>query len=184
VTDTATSSICRGVGSACVIALLAWGALAVLTQSASADPLLECSGATHETINPGLTNTQKEVEVTAEANYSSCTNVEDLGEGRTGTASDKITINTGCDDLLTLFTGTRTIKWSSGHTSVLDLTGSEFSDLLGEAVLTFAGTVTSGEFEGATVGGQDEFYDGDLDACTEPGGLKSITGLTELELTL
>ena len=36
--------------------LLACGALIVQTASASADPLLECSGALHETLNPGLTD--------------------------------------------------------------------------------------------------------------------------------
>jgi hypothetical protein len=163
--------------------LLACGALIVLTASASADPLLECSGSSHETLNPGLTDTQQEVHAKSELNYSSCTNVENLLEGRTGVGSDEISANIACDDILTVLTGTRTIKWNNGKTSVLDLTG-ELTNVLGEGIVTLAGTVTSGEFEGATVGGQDEFVESDLDACTEPGGLKSITGLTEFELTL
>jgi hypothetical protein len=159
-------------------------AISAHAQSASATSLLACAGTEHESFSPGITNEPREIEVTTEYNYSSCINDENLFEGRTGSGTRKIVKELSCENVSTFLKGERTIDWSNGKSSVLDLT-EILTDGLAVGQLEGVGTVASGEFEKDTATDTLTFLDIDLaDACTEPGGIKEIDGLATLEITL
>ncbi len=140
---------------------------------------VQCRGTESVTYRPGVTLAPRNIEVTTKGRFGSCT--DSAGKVTSGSYGERFTISAGCNDLLGPFEDRRTIKWSTGDTSVIQATGNSTA-VAGQVVTTITGTVTQGRFQGRTA----------LQIITlpQPGALQCLTtgftgatGVTTLTIT-
>jgi hypothetical protein len=158
---------------------LALGAImitAIFAQTASANSLLTCTGTGLSTFSPGLTYEPQEVEATFFTDYTSCLDTENL-KFRTGswTARGTFPELVCSDELLDESVGASTIHWSTGTSSEWEWTIIEVKVTGGIVEAILEGAITGGEFAGEEAVESDTSTDAELDACTKPGGLKSVS---------
>lgn len=117
--------------------------------AAHAEPLvlLQCQGTESVSYDPGITLRPRDVTITTSGRFGSC--LDGAGEVTSGSYGERFTLHAGCDNLLDGFRGLRTFTWSTGDTSVVDVTGSSTA-VAGQVVTTLTGTVTRGRFQGRT----------------------------------
>ncbi len=140
---------------------------------------VQCVGTESVTYRPGVTLAARNIEITTKGRFGSC--VDSAGKVTSGSYGERFTIFAGCNDLLDGFEEQRTIKWSTGDSSVIQATGSSTA-VAGQVVTTITGTVTQGRFQGRTA----------LQTVTlpQPGvlqclstGFTGATGVTTLTIT-
>jgi len=148
---------------------------ATSTPTLSVTPTLTCLGSTTSSYSPGLTNQPRTVTVRSASTFAPCVGVP---AGYTATASLNATRRLSCTDLLDLSsTGSSTLRWSKGGASVFSYTRTATRNEL-TTVVTFTGTITSGQFTGATVVETATALNTDLNACQTSAGLTTL-GYTE-----
>ncbi len=107
-----------------------------------------CTGTSPITYTPGLTVTARTITYTETDDFSSCTSSDPALTS--GTSVSTATGSFSCLSPLTVDEDPGyTITWNNGQTSTFDLT---FTDTIAAGIenVTGIGTVTSGEFPGAT----------------------------------
>lgn len=170
----------RGLLAAPVVVL----ALAASAATASADTTLAtCNGAQTTTYSPGLTLTTHTTNITVSGQLGPCVAISDLTL-TSGTYGSAFTRDRSCLDPLGASSGTRTFHWSNGNTSTFSY-NSTSTHVTGATVDTLRGTITAGEFAGATATQVTTLVDNLVD-CLTPGGMTEAGGetvLTIVELT-
>lgn len=170
--------------------LLSGGMLAALPTSASATPLLTCSGAIFLKMEPGLTDTPQEIRVRGVEDLTSCTNLENIFEERTG----KIPILTAvvkfasCGNFASLLKGEdqTEIDWSNGKTSNLGLVTDTTAQVGPVTEVDLADLIETGEFVGGTADLEDALIMSfaERKACEGPGGLNELLGSSQVLITV
>jgi hypothetical protein len=150
-------------------------ALGPAADAAASSPT--CTGTSVIDYTPGLTNTPQTISYTETDTFSSCTSTDPTltsglaiastsGSGAQCLTATPLEVNTPYD-----------ITWNNEQTSHINL---DFTDVIVEGVIqvTGTGTVTSGEFTGATIVIAWVYTPSlsDLLACATSGGLTSVTG--------
>jgi hypothetical protein len=136
--------------SACAlvtVAVAALGALTPVTRPAWAEPpaLLQCQGTETTTYQPGVVFRPRNIEITTSGRLTSC--VGGAGAVTSGSYGERFTIFVGCDGLLERFHRSRTFRWNTGDTSVIDGTGRSTA-AAGQVITTITGPITAGRFRG------------------------------------
>jgi hypothetical protein len=99
-----------------------------------------------------------------------------------GTFAAPVNRDTSCLELLNGGPGSRVFRWNTGRTSTFTF-NSISNYIQGQIVVTLNGTITSGDFTGATVT-QESILVADLTRCGDPGGLTRTNGITTLAIIL
>jgi hypothetical protein len=145
------SRIARSRGILLVTApLLACAAVAIPAGPAAqaAVAAVTCTGTSPITYTPGLTFTARTLTYTETDNFSSCTSSDPALTS--GTSTSTTTGPFSCLSPLTIDEDPGyTVTWNNGQSSTFDLT---YTDTIAAGIenVTGTGTVTSGEFTGAT----------------------------------
>lgn len=135
----------RSIAAAVLVA-----AAAVLTPAgpAHAAPVsVTCTGSSALTYSPGMRFTPRNIDFTETNTYTGCISSDPAVTS--GHASDAYTSEFSCLNPLITGTGETFIDWNNGQSSTFALT---FTDTIAGAVetVTGTGTITSGQFTGAT----------------------------------
>ncbi|MBT2385738.1 hypothetical protein [Streptomyces sp. ISL-11] len=140
---------------------------------------VQCQGTESVTYHPGVTLAARNIDITTEGRFSPC--LDSAHEVTSGSYGERFTIFAGCNDLLDGFEDRRTIKWSTGDTSVIKATGSSTA-VAGQVITTLTGTVTEGRYKGRTAV--------QIITLPQPGALQCLgtgftgaTGVTTLAIT-
>ncbi|MEU3354625.1 hypothetical protein [Streptomyces sp. NPDC037389] len=126
--------------------------------------LLQCQGTESVSYSPGVTFQQRHLEVATDGRFMSCVDVG--GKVKSGSYQEKFPLFAGCDDLLEGFTARRTFRWSTGDTSVAEISGSSTA-VAGQVVTTITGEVVKGRFKGRTAV--------EVITLPQPGALQCLT---------
>ena len=171
-----------------VLGLALCGALMASPAHASTGSMI-CTGWTYTTYTPGLTNTAKPTTIVDDGNLNIISEHSPTGSciaiGSSATAGERnvtAQINLGCTQLITE-TGVETINWNDGQSTSFTFTANVTRGLA-TTVIVETGTVTSGEFTGATV--VESFTAPNLAflGCGTPGGVTSLDFITAIAITL
>lgn len=154
---------------------------AVTASPASALVDVACVGTQSSSYAPGLTNRVQSTTIGVSGVLSPCLSLSDPSI-RSGTYGSPVTRDTSCLELLNGGPGTRVFRWSTGRTSTFSF-NSISNYVQGQIVVTLNGTITSGQFSGATVT-QETVLVADLTRCGDPAGLTTANGLTTLAIVL
>ncbi|WP_026422287.1 hypothetical protein [Actinokineospora inagensis] len=112
-----------------------------------------CTGSSHVTFSPGLTLTPQTITVQETDTIPSCTSTDaTLTSVTTGGTYSYSVPNAACNylELNPAGGGTFTIHWNNGQTSTVTGLASELTSTGGLVQNTATGTVTAGEFTGAS----------------------------------
>lgn len=148
-----------------------------------------CTGWTYTTYTPGLTNTPKSTTVVDDGNLNiidahsptgSC-----LALGSSASAGERnvtAQLDLGCSQLI-VESGVETINWNDGQSTSFDFSATVTRGLSNTVILE-TGTVTSGEFSGASV--VETFIAPNLAfaGCNTPGGVTSLDFATAITIAL
>jgi methionine-rich copper-binding protein CopC len=141
-----------------------------------------CAGSSVITYQPGLTNTAQTVTYTETDTFSPC--LSTVPTLTSGTSSVTISLpGASCLALPSLTTNTPyEIDWNNGASSDINLS---FTDAVAEGIeqVTGAGTVTSGQFAGATVVIVWVYVVPDPLQCATPRGVTTQVGTITAEIT-
>lgn len=122
------------------------GVAAAAPSSHTAPVGLTCTGSETVDYRPGLLLTPRKVDVEVRGDLSHCTSSDhDLTAGKYG---EDFHAELSCSTLLAGREGTRVFRWNNGHTSTFKFTRA-INDVGGQTTVTFTGTITSGQFDGA-----------------------------------
>jgi hypothetical protein len=155
---------------------------------ASTDSMI-CTGWTHTTYSPGLTNTARSITVVDDGELNvigphsptgSC-----LAIGSSATAGQRSVtaqLTLGCTQLI-VESGVETINWNDGQSTSFTFSANVTRGLSTTVILE-TGTVTSGEFTGAGVVETFTAPNLALLACGTPGGVTALDFLTAIAITL
>jgi hypothetical protein len=171
-----------------VLGLALTGAAVASPANASTGSMI-CTGWTYTTYTPGLTNTAKSTSIVDDGNLNvigphsptgSC-----LAIGSSATAGERdvtAQLDLGCTQLI-VENGVETINWNDGQSTSFTFSANVTRGLSTTVILE-TGTVTSGEFLGASV--VETFTAPNLAflACGTPGGVTSLDFLTAITITL
>ncbi|MFF4160937.1 hypothetical protein [Streptomyces sp. NPDC001678] len=168
---------------AAAIAALALAATPMTSASAQSQDrrsaLLQCQGTESVSYSPGVTLQPRHFDVTTQGRFVSCVDVG--GKVSSGSYHETFSLFAGCNDLLEGFTAQRTFRWSTGDTSVADISGSS-TEAAGQVVTTITGKVVKGRFKGRTAV--------EVIVLPQPGvlqclttGFTGATGVTTLTIT-
>ncbi|HWO24311.1 MAG TPA: hypothetical protein VNO30_36455 [Kofleriaceae bacterium] len=141
-----------------------------------------CTGTSHVTYTPGLTLTRQSVSVTETDIYSSCTSTDStLTSGSLGTFTFTLP-NAACNDLQTFGPGDITIFWNNNQSSTATLS---FEVTVTGGILqeVGTGTITAGEFTGATATLSWVYAVVNPLLCLVPGGLTTQDGIITAQIT-
>ncbi|WP_330456418.1 hypothetical protein OIB37_05685 [Streptomyces sp. NBC_00820] len=173
-----------------LLALALGNVALVSTPAHAAAGTISCTGWSHTTYSPGLTNTVRPTTVTVAGRlnvideHSPTGSCLALGSSASaGVRNVTALLNLSCNAVLTE-TGTETIEWNDGRSTSFSFTATA-AHVGSNTVLTETGTVTSGEFLGEKV--VETFTAANLaftDCATETGvtSLDYATVLTVLPL--
>jgi hypothetical protein len=146
-----------------------------------------CTGWTYATYTPGLTNTAKSTTVVVDGDLNvidahsptgSC-----LALGSSASAGERnvtAQLDVGCTQLI-VESGVETINWNDGQSTSFDFSANVTRGL-SNTVIVETGTVTSGEFTGASV--VETFVAPNLAfaGCGTPGGVTSLDFATAITI--
>ncbi|WP_439676764.1 hypothetical protein [Embleya sp. MST-111070] len=139
-----------------------------------------CTGSSTVTYSPGLTFTPRTVTYNEAETLTSCLSTDAT---LTAGASTNTTTLPGASCLgAGPGSGTYTITWNNGHTSVLTLT---YTDVIAAGVETVigTGTVTAGQFTGGTALVTTVLTAPDPLQCLTTTGVTSQTGIVTAQIT-
>ncbi|WP_437686095.1 hypothetical protein [Sorangium sp. So ce176] len=155
--------------------------LAAVPASAAASSTI-CTGSSHATYNPGLTLTPQTVSVTETDVYSSCTSTDPtLTSGSLSLAAFTIP-DAACNDLSAGGSGALTVNWNNGQSSTATLTY-ELTVTGGILQTVGTGTITAGQFTGATAVFTWVYPIVNPLLCLTPGGLTTHDGIITAVIT-
>jgi hypothetical protein len=141
-----------------------------------------CTGTSHVVYNPGLTLIPQSVGVTETDTYTSCTSTDStLTSGSLGTLTGTIP-NAARNDLQVIGPGDLTITWNNSQSSTASLTF-EVTVIGGILQEVGTGTITAGEFNGATATLSWEYVVVNPLLCLASGGLTTQNGTITAEIT-
>lgn len=163
-------------------AALAVAAVLLPATPASAAPFqVVCGGSQTTTYSPGLTNTPQTVQRSGTNIHTPC--VSTLPPLTfSGSTSFTSTASLSCLSLTAANTGTDLITWSTGRTSTFAYNRT-VTVVQGQTVVTLTGSITAGDFTGATAVETITSVNLDLAACSTPQGITSTYGVSELTIT-
>lgn len=173
---------------AAVAAMVLSGAMAPAIANASAASII-CTGWTYTTYSPGLTNTTKSTTVVDDGNLNIIDTHSPTGSclaiGSSASAGERnvtAQLDLGCTQLITE-SGVETITWNDGQSTSFAFTATVTRGLSTTVVLE-TGTVTSGEFSGASV--VETFTAPNLAFadCGSPGGVTALDFATAITILL
>jgi hypothetical protein len=179
----------RRLASLVVVLGLALGSAAMASPANASTASMICTGWTYATYTPGLTNTAKPTTIVDDGDLNIIGEHSPTGSclaiGSSATAGERdVTahINLGCTQLI-VETGVETINWNDGQSTSFTFSANVTRGLSTTVILE-TGTVTSGEFTGASV--VETFTAPNLAflACGTPGGVTSLDFLTAITITL
>ena len=179
-----------------LLTLAALGAmLFASTVPARAVDLASCSGIATITASPPITTTPHAVTFTTTVNYPLCITASfPFVRSAQSVQVQYVPAPIACEDLEGALDGLGelssygqgpveiTIDWSSGADSIFEATGSVIAsdDLV--RVNTITGSISSGQFAGASANRENVYPVYDLD-CTTTGSLETFEGLSTLTIT-
>ncbi|WP_439679310.1 hypothetical protein [Embleya sp. MST-111070] len=142
-----------------------------------------CTGTSHVTYSPGLTLTPQTVTTTETDTYTSCTSTDStLTSGAIPTATYPLP-NASCLDLrLPQGSSPLPLDWNNGQSSTATLTY-ELTSTAGVLQVIGTGTITSGEFTGATAVLTWIYALVNPLQCLAPGGLTTHNGTLIAQIT-
>ncbi|MFD5560813.1 hypothetical protein [Kitasatospora griseola] len=163
-------------------AALAAAALFAPAAPAHADVIqVVCGGSQTTTYTPGLTNTPQTVQRSGTNIHTPC--VSTLPPfSFSGSTSFTSTTTLSCLSLTEANTGTDVIAWTTGRTSTFAYNRT-VTIVQGQTVVTLTGSITAGDFAGATAVETITSVNLDLTACVTPQGVTSTYGVSELTIT-
>lgn len=175
-TQLIASRLAAFASAVCAVAVLLVGA-----PPAHADVVqVTCGGSQTTTYSPGLTNTRQTVQRAGQNIHSPC--VSTLPPfAFSGSTSFSSTSTLSCLSLTAANTGTDVITWSTGRTSTFAYNRT-VTIVQGETVVTLTGSITAGDFSGATAVETITSVSLDLTACSTPQGITSTFGVSELTI--
>ncbi|WP_283136101.1 hypothetical protein [Rhizohabitans arisaemae] len=165
--------------------ILAAAALALPTPARAASSTT-CTGTSHVTFSPGLTLTPQNVTVTETDTVPSCTSTDPTITGIvTGGPFSYPVPGASCNhvELNPAGGGQLVLHWNNGQTSTLTGLLSTLTATGGIVQNTAAGTVTAGQFTGATAVITWAYLLVNPLQCLTPGGLTAQDGTIVLQIT-
>ncbi|MFD5447863.1 hypothetical protein [Streptomyces sp. NPDC127100] len=172
--DSGRTRLRRRLGTWSTLFCLVGAGVVIGTSPASAATLVTCTGTQNISYSPGLTLAPRTVTITGTNNLGPC--VAPNTSITSGTIEFSATASSSCLDLLDSGSAVNVVKWSDGSTSTLQVTRT-VSQVAGQQVDAFTGSVASGTFQGATVTWTITNVSLDLLDCATPAGLTSQVGL-------
>lgn len=177
------------------VALITGAMLLVATVPARAADLAVCNGVATVTASPPITSTPHAVTFTTTVNYPLCVMASFPFVRSAQTVQVQyVPAPIACEDLEEVLDGLGelssygqspvevTIDWSSGADSIFEATGSVTTSDALLRVNTLTGSISSGQFAGASVMRENVFPVPDL-ACPTTGSLETFEGLSTLTIT-
>jgi hypothetical protein len=168
---------------------LALGSALIASPAHASLASMICTGWTHTTYTPGLTNTAKPVTVVDDGNLNVITDHSPTGSclavgssATSGTRAVTAQLNLGCTQL-TVETGVETINWNDGRSTSFTFSANVTRGVATTVILE-TGTVTSGEFDGASVVETFTAPNLALTACGTPGGVTALDFATAITILL
>jgi hypothetical protein len=168
---------------------LALGSAVLAAPAHASLATISCTGWTHATYTPGLTNTAKPTAVVVDGDLNvidahsptgSC-----LALGSSATAGQRdvtAQLDVGCTQLI-VETGVETINWNDGRSTSFTFSANVTRGL-SNTVLLETGTVTAGEFAGDSVVETFTAPNTAFLACGTPGGVTALDFVTAITITL
>ncbi|MFF5900134.1 hypothetical protein ACFY8O_29980 [Streptomyces argenteolus] len=164
-------------------ALTAVGSLTLLIPASPAQAkvaLVTCGGSQTTTYNPGLTNTAQTVQRAGQNIHTPCVSTAPPFTF-SGSTSFTSTSALSCLSLTAANTGTDLITWSTGRTSTFSYNRT-VTVVQGQTIVTLTGSITAGDFQGATAEETITSVSLDLAACSSTQGITSTYGVSELTI--
>ncbi|MBZ4414742.1 hypothetical protein K8640_41660 [Myxococcus sp. XM-1-1-1] len=148
-------------------------ALVLYAGPVSAEPVtLNCPGTMAVNYSPGMTNTPRFMTISGTGTFGPCVGLPlgILSADYSGVAQG----TTSC--LTSSTTANLTLTWNDGTVSTLSMTQTLNTRPTGQVVSVYAGTVTSGRFQGATATGTLTLLQTDLLGCFTEEGVTATAG--------
>ena len=164
-----------------IAATVAGNVLLAATPAAAATSSTTCQGGSTITYNPGLTNTPRTVDYTETDTFASCLSTDSTLTS--GLSVTSITLPGASCTAAGVFPDTPyAITWNNGQASQITLS---FTDVVvdGTEQVTGEGTVTSGEFTGATAVLVWVYPVLNPLQCASPAGVTTQTGTLTAQIT-
>jgi len=141
---------------------------------------LMCTGTESATYSPGLTLSTQSVTVTASHTYTSCSGSDP--SVTSGSDGRMLRNNISCLTLADGGAGTLSLAWNNGRTSMFNF-NRLVTHPVGETVVAYVGSITSGEFAGDNAVLTVTSATLDAAACIAPPGVPGSSGLAVLVVT-
>lgn len=168
----------RGHSGLLLVASLLGALTLVPTSAAAAGVELTCVGGEVADYRPGLQLLPRQVDVEVAGTLGGC-----VGAVTGGTYGSRFPAVLSCATLLAQLDGTRTFHWNDRSTSTFTYRRI-LTNLGGQTLVTFTGTITAGRYAGATAVEQVVFASLDTLRCLTPAGLTTLgTGIAALTIT-
>jgi hypothetical protein len=168
---------------------LALGSAMVAAPAHASTATISCTGWTHATYTPGLTDTAKPTTVVVDGNLNVIDEHSPTGSclaiGSSATAGERnvtAQLDVGCTQLI-VETGVETINWNDGQSTSFTFSANVTRGA-SNTVLVETGTVTAGEFAGATVVETFTAPNTAFADCGTPGGVTALDFVTVITITL
>ncbi|HYS42306.1 MAG TPA: hypothetical protein VEO01_42345 [Pseudonocardiaceae bacterium] len=168
---------------------LALGSVVAAVPAYASTATISCTGWTHATYAPGLTNTAKSTSVVVDGDLNVIDEHSPTGSclalGSSASAGERdvtAQLDVGCTQLI-VETGVETINWNDGQSTSFSFSANVTRGL-SNTILLETGTVTSGEFAGDSV---VETFTAPTIAflgCGTPGGVTALDFVTVIAITL
>lgn len=171
-----------------VLATVVLGGAIVVTPAYASTAAISCTGWTHATYTPGLTNTVKPTTVVVDGNlnvideHSPTGSCLAVGSGATAGERDVTAqLDVSCTQFL-VETGVETINWNDGQSTSFTFSANVTRGA-SNTVIVETGTVTSGEFAGGHVVETFTAPNTAFADCGSPGGVTALDFLTVITIT-
>lgn len=168
---------------------LALGSAVLAVPAYASITTISCTGWTHATYTPGLTNTAKSTAVVVDGDLNVIDEHSPTGSclavGSTATAGERdvtAQLNVGCTQLI-VETGVETINWNDGQSTAFTFSANVTRGLSNTVILE-TGTVTAGEFAGDSAVETFTAPNIAFAGCGTPGGVTALDFVTAITITL
>jgi hypothetical protein len=163
-----------------IVGLGAMAGFAVTPAHAAGLTDVTCAGTESGVISPGLLLTPRTVTVTSTKIFSPCVSTDPSLTA--GLSSSTVTGIRSCLNLDSAHSGVAELVWNNGQASTFAYNATA-SNPAGQAVVTFTGTITFGEFTGDTAVMVITSATLNVLACLAPPGVTSTSGIVTLDIT-
>jgi len=165
--------------------LLVATSVAAPASAAAAAPLISvvCTGSNEIHYSPGLTNTSQTVTISGQDNATVCVDLAQPLRQLSFVAPFSGSFTTSCTALLSGGTGTQTLQWNTGETSLWHWTFQIANTVNGQLLAIADGPITSGRYAGAQMRQVVTETAADLTACSTPEGMTENGGPSNWVIT-